>query len=302
MTRRFTIAAIATSILLAATLVSAQVQADGEAGPTGPATTVEQPFVQVRLLLELGGLAPVAHSIQFSKSGSRFDYIDEGGQDNVFLFWRPSAELTLGGAHTLVLLYQPLNLESRVYLERDILVDEAVFPAGSGLDLRYGFDFYRLSYLYDFLGDRPRDEIAIGLSLQMRNATIDFTSTDGSVHRSNRDIGPVPALKIRGRWAMTERAWIGGEADAIYAPIKYINGSDSDVEGAFFDVSLRAAYRVLRSLDMFVNVRYIGGGAEGTSSDDDGPGDGYTSNWLHFITFSIGMAWTPTDLQARQGG
>ena len=88
---------------------------------------------------------------------------------------------------------------------------------------------------------------------------------------------------------------IGGEADAIYAPIKYINGSDTDVEGAFFDLSLRAGYLVVRSLDLFFNVRYIGGGAEGTG-DDDGPGDGYKSNWLHFLTFSIGMKWTPTDL------
>ena len=64
-----------------------------------------QPFVQVRLIMELGGLAPVAHTVKFSKDGTRFDYIEEGGQDNVFLFWRPTAELTLDRAHTLVLLY-----------------------------------------------------------------------------------------------------------------------------------------------------------------------------------------------------
>lgn len=268
----------------------------GTDGFTEPPPQSAQPFVQARLLFEIGGLAPLSHTIQFSKSGSRFDYVEEGGQDNVFFFWRPSAELTLDSAHTVVLLYQPLNIESRVYLERDISVDEAVFTEGSGLDLRYGFDFYRLSYLYDFFSDSPRNELSIGLSLQMRNATIDFTSTDGSVHRSNRDIGPVPALKIRGRWAITPRTWIGGEADAIYAPIKYINGSNTDVEGAFFDLSLRAGYLVARSLDLFLNLRYIGGGARGTGSDDDGPGDGFNSNWLHFLTFSLGMNWTPTDL------
>ena len=268
--------------------------AHGQTIASGPDDQI--PFVQTRLLFEVGGLAPVKHTIQFSKSGTEFDYIDEGGQDNVFFFWRPSAERTLGGAHTSVLLDQPLNLESSVYLQRDVVVDEGVFPAGSGVDLRYGFDYYRASYLYDFFGERARDELSIGLSLQMRNATIDFTSTDGSLHRSNRDIGPVPALKVRGRWAITPRTWIGAEADAIYAPIKYVNGSDSDVVGAFFDVSLRAGYLVARSLDLFVNVRYIGGGAEGTSSDDDGPGDGFNANWLHLITFSLGAAWAPTDL------
>lgn len=261
-----------------------------------PPQAPKEPFVQARLLLEVGGLAPLSHTVRFSKSGTKFDYVAEGGQDNVFFFWRPTAELTLDRAHTIVLLYQPLNLVSRVLLRRDVVVDEAVFAEGTGLDLRYCFDFYRVSYLYDFLGDTRRHELAVGLSLQMRNATIDFTATDGSAHRSNRDIGPVPALKIRGRWAITPRVWVGGEADAIYAPIKYINGSDSDVEGAFFDVSLRAGYLVARSLDLFFNLRYLGGGAEGTSKEHSGPGDGYVSNWLHFLTFSVGMAWEPTSL------
>jgi hypothetical protein len=288
---------VALAMLIAPSAVASQPFAEDRAdAPAAPAPAGSKPFVQARLLLEVGGLAPLAHTIQFSKTGTKFDYVDEGGQDNVFFFWRPSAELTLGGAHTIVLLYQPLNIESRVYLDRDISVDGAVFGEGSGLDLRYGFDFYRISYLYDFLADTARHEFAIGLSLQMRNATIDFTSTDGSVHRSNRDIGPVPAVKVRGRWAITSRAWIGGEADAVYAPIKYINGSNTDVEGAFFDVSVRAGYLVVRSLDLFLNVRYLGGGAEGTSKDNDGPGDGYTSNWLHLLTFSLGMAWAPTDL------
>lgn len=274
---------IAAALALLATAFAAPARADYE------------PFAQTRLLFELGGLAPLSHTIQFSKDGTKFDYIDEGGQDNVFFFWRPSAELTLNSAHTIVLLYQPLNLESRVYLQRDIVVDEAVFLQGEGLDLRYGFDFYRISYMYDFLGDSDRHEFGLGASLQMRNAAIDFTSTDGDLHRSNRDIGPVPALKVRGRWGITRRTWLGGEVDAIYAPIKYINGSDTDVEGAFFDVSIRAGYKAARSLDLFFNLRYLGGGAEGTG-DDDGPGDGYTSNWLHFLTFSVGMIWSPTDL------
>jgi hypothetical protein len=293
--RGLAVAAAFAALAISGTAAGQMIAADDPPGAFAPRPPKEDDsFVQTRLLFEAGGLAPLAHTIQFSKAGTKFDYVDEGGQDNVFFFWRPTAELTLDQAHTIVLLYQPLNIRSRVYLERDVVVDEAVFREGTGLDLRYGFDFYRVSYLYDFLGCDRGDELALGVSLQMRNATIDFTSTDGTLHRSNRDIGPVPAIKVRGRWLVGPRAWIGGEADAIYAPIKYINGSDTDVEGAFFDLSLRAGYLAARSLDLFVNLRYIGGGAEGTG-DDNGPGDGYTSNWLHLLTFSLGMAWTPTD-------
>ena len=42
------------------------------------------------------------------------------------------------------------------------------------------------------------------------------------------------------------------------------------------------------------SVRWIVGGAEGTSTKDDGPGDGFTANWLNFISFSLGLTWEAT--------
>ena len=80
--------------------------------------------------------------------------------------------------------------------------------------------------------------------------------------------------------------------DGIYAPIKYINGSDSDVEGAIIDLSLRCGVELDDGKDLFMNLRWIGGGAEGTGSDNDGPGDGFTSNWLNFLSFSMGLKWS----------
>jgi hypothetical protein len=251
--------------------------------------------VQVRALAELGFLAPVAHSIQYGKNGTDFDYLDEGAQDVLFLFGRLSAELELAGRHTIVLLYQPLDLRTKTRLRRDVLIDELLFPAQTALDLRYGFDFYRLSYLYD-LCDWPENELSVGASLQVRNATITFTSGDGALRRSKTDLGPVPALKFRIRHSFGGDAWIGGEADFMYAPVKYINGGDSDVEGAIFDVSVRAGVPVFNAADVFINLRYLGGGASGTSSDDQSVGDGYVSNWLHFLTLSLGAELSLTDL------
>ena len=79
------------------------------------------------------------------------------------------------GAHTIAFLYQPLNLETRVEMERDVRIDGRSFPAGTPTDLRYGFDFYRLSYLYD-LSRRPTREIEIGGSMQIRNAATVFST------------------------------------------------------------------------------------------------------------------------------
>jgi hypothetical protein len=257
---------------------------------------VRPAFARVLLTGELGFLGAAYHRIQYGKNGTTFDYVNEGGQKTLSPFLRLVAELRLARRHAIIFLYQPLSFTTSVRLRRDLLVDELRFPSGSGVDLRYGFDFYRLSYLYDLLG-RPgsRRELSIGLSMQIRNAVVTFTSTDGALQRSFSNIGPVPALKARGGYTFRGGAWLAGEADFMYAPVKYLNGGKSDVEGAIFDISLRAGYRVRAPLDLFLNLRYLGGGAKGTSPNENTVGDGFVSNWLHFITLSLGGTWSTAE-------
>ncbi len=243
----------------------------------------------VHLSAELGNVAVLSHRIQFSKSGTMIDYVDEGGQDNLFLYARLQSELSLGDRHSVVLLYQPLNLVTKARLSRDLVVDGARFDKGSGMQFRYGFDYYRVSYLYDLQED-PERELALGLSLQIRNATIEFESLNGNTFRANRDIGPVPVLKLRTRQPLGAKgAWWGYEVDGFYAPIKYINGSGTDVVGAIVDTSAKVGVPLSMGTDVFANLRYVGGGAEGTSDDNLPPADGWVENWIHLLAFSVGV-------------
>lgn len=256
-----------------------------------PAPAGQIETVRSKLIVEFGLLDPLSHRIQFGRNGTEFNYVKDGGQDVLFPTSRLSVEGFWKRRHGLIFLYQPIDIRTQETLREDLLVDNVRFPAGTAMNFRYGFDFYRISYLYNFLSCRENDELSLGGSLQLRNAIIDFTSVDGQLSRSNRDVGPVPAIKSRGRWHVSESAWLGYEADGMYAPIKYINGGKSDVVGAILDFSLRAGYNVAPPLDVFFNFRYLGGGATGTSKSDAarGPGDGYTSNWLHFLTSTVGV-------------
>ncbi len=246
-------------------------------------------FARVRLHAEVGFLAPLAHTLQLGRDGTRFDYLAEGGQNNLFPFGRLSADLDLGPRHSIVALWQPLDLRTTSVPERDIVVNGATFAAGEPLDLRYGFSFYRLSWLYDTA--RADDvEIGVGASLQLRNAAIGFESADGSLRRDNRDIGPVPTLKTRLRAPVGEHTWLGAEVDAMWAPIRYLNGRDVDVEGAIVDGSLRAGFDLRHGTSAFLNVRYLGGGAVGTGRADEVGGDGYVANWLHTVSLSLGVS------------
>lgn len=251
----------------------------------------ENKNLKFRGVAELGFLAVLGHKIQFSNSGTYIDYVSEGAQDVLFPVSRLSLELEIKKKHTLTFLYQPLRLESTALLQRDIVIDELTFPAGTSVDFLYNFPFFRLSYMKELMPNNKKFDFAFGASLQIRNATINFESTDGTLFRSNRDIGPVPILKFRTRYNVNRLTYTEIEADGFYAPISYLNGSDNEVIGAILDASLRQGLKVSNEVGAFLNLRYLGGGAVGTSDNDPGPGDGYVRNWLNFMTVTCGFIY-----------
>jgi len=233
----------------------------------------------------------MGNQAQFSKNGTYFNYVQEGGQDILFPLSRLSLDLEINKKHTLTFLYQPLRLESKAVLRNDLIVDNLTFPAGTSVNFLYNFPFFRLSYMKEFAPNNEKFDFAFGLSLQLRNATINFESTDGSLFRANRDVGPVPILKFRTRYKPTKRTYTEMEADGFYAPISYLNGSDNEVIGAILDASIRQGFHVTDEVGVFLNARYLGGGAVGTSDDGLELGDGYVRNWLHFATVSVGFIY-----------
>ncbi len=246
---------------------------------------------EVRLVPEMGFIGVLKHTIQFGKQGTKFNYVADGGQDVLFPFRRTSAELHLKPRHTIILLYQPLDIRTETYLVQPLVLDTDTFPAGTPMNLRYGFDFYRVSYQYDFWPQSDR-ELAVGLSLQVRDASISFVPKNGSNARVYNDLGPVPILRFRGRLPLAGSSWVGTEIDGFYAQGKVVTGSsnvESSFRGAIFDASLRYGLSLNESVDAFINARYIGGGASGQQAKPEYRGDGYTDNWLGTFALSVGM-------------
>lgn len=261
-----------------------------EAVPPADAETARGPLVAVA---ELGSLAVISHRIQFGRNATYFDYRADGGQDTLYFNVKLALDLALSEKHHVLALYQPLELLTEERLDRDLVTDEVVFPAGTPMRFTYGFPFYRVSYLYDLVENRQA-RFALGGSLQIRNATIGFASLDGTLSRTRRDVGPVPLLKAVYERRLSERWWYGIEADGIYAPISYLNGSDTEVKGALIDANLRVGRPFHETADIYLNLRYLAGGAVGASNDKRGPNDGYVRNWLQFGIVAIGFRLNPS--------
>lgn len=259
--------------------------------------------VRWKLAGELGSVGVLRHTLQLSRNSTNFDLRRDGNQDTMFLFGRISTELEIDDHHEIVLLYQPIRLRTETVLNEDLTADGTTFATGTGLDVFYGFDFYRASYMYDFFTDLD-DEVAIGGGLQFRNARSSYISKDGTQSVVNTNFGPVPTLKFRARHQLDNvNFWYGAEIDGFYANLPFINGGDDPVEGLILDASLRAGFTVAGRVKPFLNLRYLGGGAKGSDSDSEGPGDGFNKNWLHTMAASLGAEVTfevvPRDRAAR---
>ena len=242
----------------------------------------------LNLSAELGFTGIIDHRIQsgtVADKGDIFDYVDQGGQDVLFPFSRFQADLVLFSRHHVVLLYQPLTLETVVPIQsRFHVTTRRTFLTTDGtLELKYGFDFWRLSYLFDII-EAPEFYFGAGLSLQIRNASIVFRTSDGSKSTIQNNIGPVPIIKLKLGYLWPNSLFVEFEGDGFYASDRFFNGANYSFVGYIYDLSIRSGYSFSPMSTFYFNVRFLGGGAEG--EDDDGE---FTFNDLHTIGTTIGV-------------
>ncbi len=245
---------------------------------------------------EVGITKVLFHTLQFGRDTTTFDYVFEGGQEILFFYQRYSVDIEIVRRHIVSILYQPLTLNTQTVVPMTrpdgIVIDTAAFSAGEGINLKYGFDFWRFSYLFDFFKDESF-MLAAGLSLQFRNASIVFESTDGTGITVNQNLGPVPILKVRSEYRFPCGFFLGLEADGFYASSAIFNGADFQFTGWIYDIALRTGFELNKAVDLYLTGRLLGGGATGNSDYEqtywtEGTSS-YTDNNLVTLNFSAGL-------------
>lgn len=272
---------IASLIVLALAFAAGVIASDSVINPAGA-------WYKLSLTAENGFVTVLSHTIQFGKEGSKFDYKEDGNQDVLFPFSRYQAAVRLFDTHSIVFLYQPLEFLTETKIVNDTRFYDTVFPGGTPLEVRYSFSFYRASYVWYFAKEGA-NELGAGISMQVRNASIRFKAIDGSDIIINENVGPVPIIKLVGKYAFDSGLWLGLDADGFYASSAIFNGAEFPFVGAIWDASLRAGLKLDNGINPFVNFRILGGGANGTSKNVDAQGDGFTDNWLNTFTLTLGV-------------
>ncbi|AEV28633.1 hypothetical protein SpiGrapes_0805 [Sphaerochaeta pleomorpha str. Grapes] len=255
-----------------------------------------KPFVET----EQGAIAILAHTYQNGTSGTDFDFVNQGGQENLYPFERYAVGATIANRHRVWFTYQPLELVTNVKFEAPVTIGSEAFADGDAMELTYSFPFYRLTYTYDLLGNRDNAIFGVGLALQIRNASIVFKAIDRTDNVPalyvSQNVGIVPALAIYSEYRFPSGLKFSADIAGSYASSKFFNGADFDFTGSILDASLRMGYEFKPGMELFGTARFFGGTADGTSSFinsswtvSDEP---YTKNNIATVTFSAGASWS----------
>ncbi len=262
-------------------------------------------FLRVEPEAEIGFLKVFTHTIKVGENGTAFDYVEQGGQEILYPYKRFAINMDIGRRNYLRFLYQPLTVETTTRVDgiedadgipQPVQFDDVEFPVDEGLRLKYGFDFYRVTYHFNAVA-RPAVTVGLGASLQLRNASLVFESATGEETVVSQDLGPVPVLAGRVEYdpqrGALEPAFFELEADGFYASSAFINGAEYDFTGSIFDVGLTAGYEANPATDLYLTLRVVGGGAEGTRPDGERTfwtqsRSGFTDNFLTLGALSVG--------------
>ena len=261
------------------------------AGLTAAAVSAQDSPIRVSFEAELGTLKLLSHiyRVGAEPANTTFDFVNQGGQEILFPFSRLTAFVTINDRHQIRFLYQPLELNTEVDFPSIVTVDGKDFLGATRMT--YSFPFYRLTYQYRFLSGR-NFWLAGGGAIQLRNASIRFEDLSTNELSASQNLGIVPALALSGRAALGGGWFAAFDATGLYASSALINGSDFEFEGSILDASVRVGYPIGEGREVFLNLRFFGGSADGISqyarSQWSTSASPETENRIASLSFTLG--------------
>lgn len=149
--------------------------------------------------------------------------------------------------HEIRFLYAPLEYNTTLNPETDILFRDSIFLAGMDTDAFYKFNSYRLSYIYHF--DKVGGvQFRLGFTAKIRDA--ETSLTQGQTSESFTDLGFVPLIHLGAKIQLSKKLILDAEVEGSWAP-----------QGYAFDNRLSLNYQLTNNLTIGAGAGYLDGGA-----------------------------------------
>ena len=127
--------------------------------------------------------------------------------------------------HRVDLDYLYFNRSGEKNLDQDILVDNNTITAGTRVDTTFNFQIYRAAYSYSFFQD-DRMDLAASIGLFVMPIKFEMSAEGlGSSQGEFNFTAPLPALGLRGDFAVTPRWMIRTNIDFFYLEYQSFKGA-----------------------------------------------------------------------------
>lgn len=156
---------------------------------------------------------------------------------------RIEAGYIYGGRHYAGFMASTLRLEGDATLDRNIMFDRRLYPAGTEVKGTYRFDSYRATYRYMFISS-DKFRIGGGITGKIRDAEI--TLKGGGESGGLTNTGFVPLLNYYLEWIASQKLSLLTYGDAAWSPYGRAEDLFFGIDWKLNDTaSLMAGYRIL---------------------------------------------------------
>jgi len=196
-----------------------------------------------RIRLSLGGYFPKIDSqIRISNNqgqGTLIDLEDDFGLDDSIASLRVQGHYRFNPEHRFIYSFIDASRDASNVVERDIIFDDKVFPAGSLVTADFSVQLIKLLYAYSFFQNNKMD---LGFSTGVVGLKLDTTLASPLVDRKeDSSFLPLPVVGFRGMYVYNKKI-------LMTADIDYFKINESKVDAEVIDWSLAIEYGVYKKI------------------------------------------------------
>lgn len=213
-----------------------------------------------KLLFETGAVWQHRNDVKIPPGTGNLVEFDEFNQ-GPFFHYRAEAYYNMNKKHIIRAVYAPFEVKVTGRLPNDVNFNGKSYDTSSDLTVRYKFNSYRLSYIYQ-LHNYGDTQINIGATLKVRDAKITFQQL--STISTYDNIGFVPLLYGSILHDITDNWYLFSDVDFAVAP-----------QGRAIDLNIKLRRHITKASSFGIGLRSLEGGADNNKV--------YTFSWFNYL-------------------
>ena len=222
----------------------------------------ESQYPLERFNLRVGGMISTQDSsLTFNDVllGTSIDGENDLGLDDDILIFRGEASYRFGKRHRVHLGYFDLSRDSNRVIDKELIIDDEIFPINDVVDTKFDLKFFKVGYSYAFFQSK-RLEIGGLIGLHITDFDLEVKSETLGTSVAEDYTIPLPLVGLGGSFAITPKLFFRPSVLGLYIDA-------GDWSGSLVDLNLALEYNLFENFGMGIGYNFL---FLNIDSEDDG--------------------------------